>query len=111
MKTKIKITTMFNDVFTDYKDKIDSVYIIVDNKKDCECTKSRKCGICKLIENNEKGKTLNEINSIQRKRDFEILTYQKDMFWHEPEKQNLIEKLLQKIYDLEDEISLMKIQT
>jgi len=30
------------------------------------------------------------------------------MFWHEPEKQNLIKKLLQKIYNLEDEVLILK---
>ena len=48
-------------------------------------------------------------NQIKKKqREFEQLTYSRDMFWHEPEKQNLIKKLLQKIYDLEDEITLLK---
>ena len=48
-------------------------------------------------------------NQIKKKqREFEQLTYSRNMFWHEPEKQNLIKKLLQKIYDLEDEITLIK---
>jgi hypothetical protein len=42
------------------------------------------------------------------KRDFEKITYARDMFWQEPEKQRLIVKLLQKIYDLEDEIYNLK---
>lgn len=41
-------------------------------------------------------------------RNSEMLEYSRDMFWHEPEKQNLIKRLLQKIYDLEDEISILK---
>jgi len=40
----------------------------------------------------------------EEEREFEKLTYSRDMFWNEPEKQRLIEKLLQKIYDLEDKL-------
>ena len=50
MKQTLKITETFNDVFTDYKDKIDTVTITVDVEEDCECTEYRKCGICKLVE-------------------------------------------------------------
>ena len=41
---------MFNDIFTDYKDNIDTVTLIIDIEKDCECTTYRKCGICKLVD-------------------------------------------------------------
>jgi len=51
MKQKLTITDYFNDVFTDYKDKIQSIEIIVDLENDCECTDYRKCGLCKLVEN------------------------------------------------------------
>ena len=43
----------------------------------------------------------------QSQRDFEKLIFKRDMFWHEPTKQQLIERLLQKIYDLEDKIELL----
>ena len=41
---------------------------------------------------------------IKRFRDAEILRFQRDMFWHESEKQKLIEELLLKIYALEDKV-------
>lgn len=50
------------------------------------------------------------MSEIQKKRDFEKLTYQRDMFWHESGKQELIARLLQKIYDLQDEIEKIKIK-
>ena len=48
-----------------------------------------------------------EYNIKEEQRKFEKLTYSRDMFWHEPEKQNLIKQLLQKIYDLEDKVDLL----
>ena len=53
MRQKLIITDMFNDVFTDYKDKIDTGEMIVDIEKDCECTEYRKCGLCKLVDRYE----------------------------------------------------------
>jgi len=44
----------------------------------------------------------------EEQRKLEKINYSKHMFWHEPIKQNLIEKLLQKIYDLEDEFLILK---
>jgi hypothetical protein len=44
----------------------------------------------------------------EEQRNSEMLEYSRNIFWHEPEKQNLIKRLLKKIYDLEDEISLLK---
>lgn len=48
-----------------------------------------------------------KIDCKKEERDFEKLTYSRDMFWHEPIKQKLIKKLLQKIYDLEDELKVL----
>jgi len=50
MKRTLIIKDTFNDVFTDYKDKISTVTVVVDTEEDCECTTYRKCGVCKLIE-------------------------------------------------------------
>ena len=49
-----------------------------------------------------------EHNVKKNLREFEKLTYSRDMFWHESEKQYLIKRLLQKIYDLEDEVEKLK---
>jgi hypothetical protein len=49
-----------------------------------------------------------EVNKIKKaQRESKQLYYQREMFWHEPEKQSLIKKLLQKIYDLEDKVELL----
>jgi hypothetical protein len=48
---------------------------------------------------------INKIKQLQREN--EQLFYQREMFWHEPEKQNLIKELLQKIYDLQDKVELL----
>ena len=42
------------------------------------------------------------------RRKAEQLKFQRVMFWHKPDSQELIKQLLQKIYDLEDEISIIK---
>ena len=44
----------------------------------------------------------------EKQRDAEILQYKRDMFWHESEKQRLIGELLKKIYELQDEVSILK---
>lgn len=52
MKKKLTITGVFNDVFTGYVDKEDSLTMIVDPEKDCTCAEleyTRLCGICKMI--------------------------------------------------------------
>lgn len=38
---------------TDYKDKIDTLIMIVDIEKECECTEYKKCGLCKLVDRYE----------------------------------------------------------
>lgn len=50
MKQKLTITDYFNDSFTNYEDKIDTMTMIVDLEEDCECTPLKKCGLCKLVE-------------------------------------------------------------
>lgn len=47
-------------------------------------------------------------NLKKERRENEQLFYQRAMFWHQPEAQELIKQLLQKIYDLEDKMLLMK---
>ncbi len=42
----------------------------------------------------------------QEQREQEMLNYTR-VFWHESEKQNLIKRLLQKIYDLEDKVEIL----
>lgn len=44
MKKKLTITGIFNDVFTNYEDKEDSVSMIVDDVDDCTCYKEN--GMC-----------------------------------------------------------------
>lgn len=51
-----------------------------------------------------------ESNELKEKRKFEIKTYCQTWFWQEPEKNELLTRLLNKIYDLEDEIKLLKQQ-
>lgn len=41
-------------------------------------------------------------------REAEKIDYAREMFWHEPDKQYLLMQLLQKIYNLEDEILILK---
>lgn len=48
------------------------------------------------------------IHDKEKERKSEILTFQRDMFWGESEKQHLIKQLLQKIYDLEDKLNNLK---
>jgi len=50
MKQLLTIKGIFNDVFTDYKDKESSYSIIVDIEEECECFQHFKCAICKLVE-------------------------------------------------------------
>lgn len=49
MKKELIMKGVFNDVFTNYEDKISNIRMIVDIEKDCECTSYKKCGICRLI--------------------------------------------------------------
>jgi len=44
MKKKLTITSIFNDVFTNYEDQESSVSMIVDTEKNCTCYKqNRRC--------------------------------------------------------------------
>ncbi len=43
MKKLLTITGIFNDVFTNYKDKESSVSMIVDDEIDCKCTTGKNC--------------------------------------------------------------------
>jgi hypothetical protein len=56
MIKKIKITTIFNDIFTNYEDKLDSIIITIDTEKEPE-TINRLLEIysdkCKIINTNE----------------------------------------------------------
>ena len=47
-------------------------------------------------------------NIKEEQRKSEILHYKREMFWHESEKQRLIGELLKKIYELQDEVSVLK---
>lgn len=60
MKQKLTITGMFNDVFTNYEDKISSISIIVDIEEECECFRGEKCSICKLVERGELTEIISE---------------------------------------------------
>lgn len=53
MKQLLTITDKFNDVFTNYEDKTDTMTMVIDIEKDCECTEDRKCGLCKLVDRYE----------------------------------------------------------
>jgi hypothetical protein len=56
MVRKIKITTIFNDIFTDYEDKLGYVIINIDTEKEPELIKRlvEKYGNkCKLMNDNE----------------------------------------------------------
>lgn len=45
MKKKLTIKGIFNDVFTNYKDKESSVTMVVDLEKDCDCSPYKTCWI------------------------------------------------------------------
>jgi hypothetical protein len=58
MKKLLTITGIFNDFFTNYEDKEDSVSMIVDDEEDCTCYKEN--GRC-LIHLPPKGYVLTDI--------------------------------------------------
>lgn len=49
-KKRLIITGIFNDVFTEYKDKESSVSMIVDDEEDCTCGSPKRCIIHDLYE-------------------------------------------------------------
>jgi len=52
MKKTIETTQTFNDYFTNYVDKIETITIVVDTDN-CKCNELEKCSQCKLIERYE----------------------------------------------------------
>lgn len=59
MKKKMTITGIFNDCFTNYEDKEDSVSFEIDDETDCTCYKEN--GRC-LVHSPHEGYVMSDIN-------------------------------------------------